>query len=222
MTRPRLNAVLRRYARDDRGVAMVEFALVLPVLLILVCGALEVAHFAIATMRVNQITMTLSDNAARVRSSINESDVNELLLGATLIGRAFEFAEKGRVVVSSVQSNGFADGRKGFTINWQRCTGALNVTESQPAYGREGKGRTDNSLQYMGKSTNPIAPAGGATMIFVEATYEYQPLFSNAFLGRRLIRSESAFDVRERESNTLDPDDMPKNLCTAYSSTVST
>ncbi|MCE3544244.1 pilus assembly protein, partial [Escherichia coli] len=51
---------------DTRGLALVEFAYALPLLLTLGVGGLETAHFMQASLRLSQIAMTVADNAGRV------------------------------------------------------------------------------------------------------------------------------------------------------------
>ena len=156
-TMRRCFTIVRRLRTDVRGLAMIEFAISAPVLITLGLAGAEVTHMAVAVMRVNQISTAISDNVARVRDSIDESDVNEALLSAKFIGTGLAFNANGRVVVSSVEPNGQAGTKAGQYIRWQRCTGALDAPESQPKYGAEGKGQNDASLPYMGTSTRQIA-----------------------------------------------------------------
>lgn len=130
--------------RDDRGVAMTEFALVLPLLLLVGLVGAEVANFAIANLRVSQIAMTTADNAGRVRDAISEYDVNELFIGAKLMGEGIKFAEHGRIILSSIEPR--TDAPKTTSVNtgsgtvempnqwirWQRCYG---MKQSSSSYG---------------------------------------------------------------------------------------
>ncbi|KQN05903.1 MULTISPECIES: TadE/TadG family type IV pilus assembly protein [Sphingomonas] len=196
---------------------MIEFAISAPVLITLGLAGAEVTHMAVAVMRVNQISTAISDNVARVRDSIDESDVNEALLSAKFIGTGLAFNANGRVVVSSVEPNGQAGTKAGQYIRWQRCTGALNAPESQPKYGAEGKGQNDASLPYMGTSTRQIAAGTGSSLIFVEVTYRYQPLVSSRFFGTPILRSESVYNVRERNTQVLgSAAGTTASVCTTY------
>ena len=51
---------------------MVEFAMVAPVMAVLTIGGLELANLAITHMRVSEIANTVSDNAGRVTSGMDE------------------------------------------------------------------------------------------------------------------------------------------------------
>ncbi|TCP67825.1 hypothetical protein C8J43_103469 [Sphingomonas sp. PP-CE-1G-424] len=211
------NALIRRFRSDVRGLALIEFAITAPVLITLGLAGAEVTNMAVAVMRVNQISTAISDNVARVRDSIDEADVNEALLSAKFIGGGINFGPNGRVVVSSVEPNGQAGTKAGQYIRWQRCTGALNVADSQPRYGAEGKGLADASLQYMGAATRQIAPGAGSALIFVEVSYKYQPLVSARFFGTPVLRSESVYNVRERNTQVLGAaPGTTASVCTTY------
>lgn len=218
----RLRIFFAALHRDERGLAMLEFGFTLPILLVIILFGVETANMGISWMRVHQIAATSADNAARVRESIDELDVNEVLLGGKIIGERMNFATRGRIVISDVTSNGKTGSNAGLTILWQRCTGALNTTESQPKYGTQGAGANNGTLQSMGTSPRQITPTNGSPMIFVEVTYRYRPIinapFVGNFFGTPILRSEAAFTVRERSSETLDdgPNGTTDSVCTRY------
>ncbi|WP_093063597.1 TadE/TadG family type IV pilus assembly protein [Sphingomonas sp. OV641] len=209
--------LLRRLHRDQRGLALLEFAFTLPIVLTIALYGVEIANYGISILRVHQIAATAADNAARVRESISEADVNEVLLGGKIVGEAMNFATRGRIVLSDVMPNGKTGSLAGQTILWQRCSGTLNRTESQPQYGTQGKGANDASLQAMGATGRQIAASAGSAMIFAEVTYVYEPIFSTVVLGTPVIRSEASFTVRERASETLNAaTGSTPSVCTRY------
>ncbi|MCB2074103.1 MAG: pilus assembly protein [Novosphingobium sp.] len=198
MTRPRF---LERLARCNDGVALVEFAYSLPLFLVLLFGGLEIANLAMTHLRINQIAINVADNAGRVRTGIDESNIYEVFAGADFIGRSIGFAENGRVVLSSLEPNGKSDSSAGQMINWQRCHGALQVA---PRYGVQGTGRNNASLASgMGGRTR-ITAADGTAVMFVEVTFRYRPVIFSAFWrDAHDIRYESAFNVRERTNQVI-------------------
>ena len=195
--------LIRRLRRDRRGLALIEFGFMLPVVLTVILYGIELANFGNSILRVHQIAATSADNAARVRDSINEADVNEVLLGGRILGERMDFATRGRIVISDVMPNGQTGTKAGQMILWQRCTGALNTPDSQPKYGTQGKGASDATLQAMGATGRQIAASTSSAMIFVEVTYVYKPVVTSTFLGTPTLRSEASFSVRERASETL-------------------
>jgi hypothetical protein len=190
---------LRRLARDERAVAFVEFAYSFPVVIALGLAGLECANLALAHLRISQISMMVADNAGRVTTRIDEADIYEVFAGADNIGKSIAFKENGRLILSSLQDNTKTGTAKGQMINWQRCFGNLNVA---PAYGAQGKGRTDASLQGMGETGHVIQSLPNTAVMVVETTYNYQPLIGG-FLPAQVIRYESAFNVRERTEQDI-------------------
>jgi len=202
--KPTLNGkatLLRKLAASTSGVALTEFAFSLPILMSLLLAGLEVSNFALAHLRVNQIAMTVADNAGRVRTTMDESNVYEVFSGADVTGQSIDFTAHGRIVLSSLQDNGKTGSQAGQMINWQRCYGNLNVA---PSYGRQDEGRNDATLAAgMGRTGNKITAAPNTAVMFVEVTYDYQPLISNRLFGPSRIRYESAFNVRERTNQNI-------------------
>lgn len=203
-----MNSLLSRLSRDERGLAFVEFAFAAPILLLLILGGLELANYAIAHLRVNQIAMTVADNAGRMLNGVDEANILEVFTGASVIGGPLSFDENGRVVLSSLQHNGEEGVDEGQVIRWQRCWGELDV---QPAYGVEDAGADNNDLaEGMGLPGQRIWAAEGTVVLVAEVTYEYQPLVNYAGLPlAQHIRHESAFTMRgqqrlEKPANALD------------------
>jgi len=193
---------LARLRDDESGLAFVEFAFIGPILLFVTLAGLELVNYALAQLKVNQIAMTVADNAGRVTTGIDEANVYEVFAGAGVIGESMDFQANGRIVLSSLQDNGKNGNNHGQMINWQRCWGDLAVA---PAYGREGKGRDDSTLEEgMGPAGEEIASIPGTAVMFVEASYDYQPLISATILPvAGTIRHESAFNVRGRQNNDI-------------------
>jgi Flp pilus assembly protein TadG len=202
MTAHRLHAsfrALRRLVRDERAVAFIEFAYSFPVVIALGLAGLECANLALAHLRISQISMMVADNAGRVTTRIDEADIYEVFAGADNIGKSISFKENGRLILSSLQDNTKTGTAKGQMINWQRCFGNLNTA---PAYGVQGKGRNDATLQGMGVTGHVIQSLPNTAVMVVETTYNYQPLIGG-FLPAQTIRYESAFNVRERTEQDI-------------------
>lgn len=194
---PRARRLFARLRNDERGVQLVEFAISIPVLLTLGLGGIEVANYSIASIRCSQIAMSVADNAGRVRDSIDETDVNEIMIGAKQIGQGIRFGDNARIILSSVEPNA---AKNGMWIRWQRCFGKKAVTS---AYGAQDKGKTDASLPAIGPAGNQITSASGTAVMFVEVIYDYQPIVSNRFLGGRTLTYLSAFNVRQRNDQVI-------------------
>jgi hypothetical protein len=199
----------------ESGLAFLEFAMSLPVLVTLSLVGLETANLAMAHLRISNIAMLTADNAARVRDSIDEANVIEIMTGAKMTGDSIRFRQNGRIILSSVEPNtaGAGGASTGQWIRWQRCDGAKNTVSN---YGPQGTGQTNSSLQAVGPAGNQIAATSGTAIMLVEVVYDYQPLVSSTIFGPRQIRYESAFNVRQRTNQAISNlgNATPKNCST--------
>lgn len=205
----------RSLRADTSGLALLEFAFSLPILLLLSLTGAEITNYIITRMRISQLALHLADNAARIGTgsqlqakTINEADINDLLTGAGLQGGELELFTRGRVILSSLEPDPANAGK--YRIRWQRCRGAKTAQVS--SYGAVG---TVN-INGMGKTGRlAIAPADGATM-YVEVYYEYQPIFQAALAPNGNFREEASMMVRDRRDTTGGTDGVyPVNGVTA-------
>lgn len=190
--------LLCRLRRSIAGVAAVEFALSLPVMLSLGLWGAELGNLAITHMRISQLAMQLADNGSRIGDvsmleslRIYESDINDMLVGAKIQSGKLDLFEHGRVIISSLEVVPSSESTQ--YIHWQRCMGKRTV---QSAYGSEGTG-LDGSLKGMGPLGEEVTAAKGDAVIFVEISYEYQPLVSSRFVPNTIISTTATFNVRD-------------------------
>lgn len=219
----RTAAAAGRLRADRSGVALIEFAFALPLLLTIGLAGTETANYAIVTLRINQLAMLAADNAARVRASMDETDVNEVMVGMRFAGSGISFGQRARVIVSDIESNGAG----GYKITWQRCFGAKNVTSGFGAEGTGGSGTgSANALRYGVTPTGPgtaattgAVPTPNGALIVAEVRYTYVPLVASMFMANRELRAVQIFPVRERAqqalTNTTNMPDTAKRLCDA-------
>ena len=176
---------------------MLEMAFAIPFLVLVGFGGLEIANLTLAHTRVSQLGLNTADNAARIAAGSNltqpqvrEVDINEVFAGAERQAAGLDLENNGRIILSSLQRND--DG--GQTIKWQRCYGNMEVAS---AYGVEGTGATGTDFNGMGPVGREVTAVAGTAIMFVEVTYEYQPLLFGDWLGPRTIRSTAAYNIRE-------------------------
>lgn len=184
-------------ARARSGVAAVEFALSLPLLLTAGLYGVETANLAVTHMRISQIAMQIADDASRIgdqsalqNKKIYESDINDLLLGGQLQGGGLNVLANGRVIISSLE---VVPSTSNQYIHWQRCKGLKPVTS---AYGSQGAG-TAGGLSGMGPPANMVTANPGDAVMFVEITYIYQPIVGTIFAPKTQISTTASFNVRD-------------------------
>lgn len=212
-----MRLTLIRLLHERRGVTIIEFAFVLPFLLTITMAGLEMANLAVTVLRVNQLAMLAADNAARVRNSIDETDVEQVIAGIKFAGSGIKFGDNGRVIISAFEPNGQTGTRKGYKITWQRCFGANNVTSS---YGVQGDGATTNSMASgMGPPDKKVTPVENNALMFAEIRYNYRPVVGSYFVSPFELTARQAFSVRDRASQTLNNStnmsNTRKRLCDA-------
>lgn len=189
---------LRTLSACQSGLAAVEFALSMPLLLTLFLGGSELTNNIIARKRVSEVAMMVADNAARMgddtvlsNKPITEAEINEVFLGAQLQAASLDLQANGRIVLSSLEQN--EDG--GQWIHWQRCFGAADYDPPDP----EGTGESGTGFEGMGPAGSLITASEDDAVMHVTVVYDYTPLVPVAMAGYsgQRFTATAAFNVRD-------------------------
>lgn len=198
--------VARRFGRDTSGLALLEFAFSLPILLTMSLTGAELTNYIITRMRVSQIALQLADNSARMGSGsqleskkVYESDINDLLIGANFQAGELNLFANGRVIVSSVEPHPTTANK--YRIRWQRCQGTMTSWVS--SYGTPVTATSVDGVGPGPASRQIIAPPDGVTM-FVEVRYRYQPLIKTSLSPTSEINEVASMMVRDRRDTSDD------------------
>ncbi len=206
----------RRIRANVAGIAITEFAIILPFLLVLGTGGLEAANYVMTWRRVSDLTSMVADNASRLGAQsvlteqpVSETDINSVFTGARLQANSLDIPNNGRIILSSLERN--ADG--GQWVRWQRCFGAH---DHAPLYGAEGAGETGTAFQGMGQAGSRVVSEAGSAVMFVEFAYKYEPLFPFASIvaGNDIVETAS-FNIRGgRDLDTItNVEDVEPAVC---------
>jgi hypothetical protein len=217
---PSLGRLPRRLRDDRSGLAMTEFALIIPFFLTVGLGGVELANYSYETMLVSEVAAHVADTASRIgdysklqNRKIYESDIDDLLVGANLqAGSQLDLFNGGRVIISSLEVN--AAGKQ--YIHWQRCIGTKRATST---YGVQNEIRSVG----MGPTGNEVFAFDKEAVMFVEIQYEYKPLIANAFVGTPTISSIASYTVRASRDLTQVYQTSPASpvmSCDKFTSTV--
>lgn len=187
-----------RLAACEAGATLIEFAIAMPVLMILILGGMELTNYVLVQMQINRIGAMTADNASRLRTPMSESYMNQVFTGVDKAGAGINFTQRGRVILSSVQNNaaGPSGTPSGQWIRWQRCWGRLAANSK---YGLEGKGQSDASLPSM----NGLQAQPGSAIMYAEVYYNYQPIIPNGLFRPGQLTHEVAFIVRQRTDYSI-------------------
>jgi Flp pilus assembly protein TadG len=146
-------ALLSRFIASSRGVAAVEFAIILPVMLVLCLGSFDATNAIAIYIKVRAATATLADISNQYKT-IHDSDMQQIL-GATSVVLSPYASAPAQVVVSELKISS----SKKAKVSW---SDALN-----------GTARKTGSSVTIPKSIGP----NNSYLIYCEVSYSFTPLF---------------------------------------------
>jgi Flp pilus assembly protein TadG len=206
----RLTARLRLLRRDTRGLALIEFAFIFPIVLLMSLGGAELCNYTVTRMRVSQLALHIADNASRIGAGgqlqvkkIYESDINDLFKGSDLQSGGLALKTNGRVILSSLEPMATPNTSKKFKIRWQRCFGSKSYPTFK--YGKAG----DQNLPGMGEPGRLATTTDDGQTMFVELYYRYTPLIDVSGwveMAPRDIVEHASMLVRDTRDTTSGPD----------------
>jgi hypothetical protein len=200
--------------RCQAGISLTEFALALPILMVLGTTGLELGNYITTMRKVSDLTAMMSDNASRMGGQsilgarpITETEINDLLDGAVLQGGPLDIQRHGRIIISSIELN--ADG--GQWIHWQRCKGDFDYTSR---IGSAGDGATGTDYDSFGEGEGVAASSQNAIMM-VEFAFDYKMLVPVVDLDLGPITESVAFNIRDKRdlSQVYNPDSATIASC---------
>jgi Flp pilus assembly protein TadG len=116
---------LSRFLREDRGMAAVEFSLILPILVVLWIGGVEMTQALSVDRRLNNLASAVGDLSARSKQ-LTYDDVDSIFDIAP--GAMFPYSTTGlqmRVTAVDISSGGAA------TVAWSRAEGISAYADDQ-------------------------------------------------------------------------------------------
>jgi Flp pilus assembly protein TadG len=178
MRRDRIRARLAGFARADKGVAAVEFALVLPFLLLLFLGGWELTNAASTYRKVTDTTAQLADIVSQY-TSMSSTDVNSVFSATTQIMYP-DTTNNLQIVLSEISTN---------------ANNVATVTWSQ-AY---------NGGAPLTAGSSFTLPSGLAlpntSYIYVQSSYMYTPTIGSMYISN--IPMKTSLFVLPRETSSI-------------------
>ena len=159
------------WRRDQRGNVAVEFALIVPILIVLFLGTAEVTRYVLAVQKMNRVSSSVSDLVARA-DGISESALNDIFNAASSIASPFDFETEGRIIVSSIANPSGSQE----IVSWQRLSPGSLVVSSK--FGTEGgNADLDDDVQLR----------QGETMIVVETFFDFEPVVGETYVPEQQV-----------------------------------
>lgn len=174
-----------RLRRDERGVAAVEFAMIVPIMFFLLVGAVEMSQALTVDRRVTQSASSTADLIARAPSQgVTTGDVDTSMLIIQQLMAPYSTTPLTVKVVSVVAKT--VNGSLQYTVDWSRDN--------------------NGGTPYTKGATYTNVPAGllvaGESVIISEATYNYSPLVFSYFISSAFNMSE-IFYLKPRNSSCV-------------------
>lgn len=171
---------VRAFVADVRGIAAVEFGYLVPVMLLLFVGILELSRAIAADRRFSQSTSMIADLVSR-ESTITRSDLNAI----------YEIVDQ---IMGDFKGSSLKISVVPIMVNPTDDTEVKVYPSTLNRPGFQG-GAVPPQCSSFGLSTG-IVSAGG-TAIVVDATYSYEPIFSGYLLNTMTWTNRSISTPRD-------------------------
>lgn len=163
--------LVRRFHRDTAGVAAVEFGLLVPLLLVMFVGTLEIGQAVGFDRRISMATASTADLIAREKTASNAS-----LDGVMeIVKHLLTPYDSSRLSIGVVSVKADPANAANTRVEWSYSFQGASVPNKCSAY---------------------AMPAGllgaGASAIIVEGKYDYEPLLVSYFLNSNMTLQDKA------------------------------
>jgi len=174
---------IRRLLRDKRGISAVEFAMLLPLMVTLYLGGVEVSQAIAIDRKVTLLARSLADLVSQA-SSISNSDSSNILAATAAIVAPYSDS-KLKITVSSVKidNNGVAK------VCWSDT--------------KNGTARAIGSTVTVPAALNTV----NSSLIWAESEYAYTPAIGYVITGTMNLKDQ--IYMRPRLSDTVTREGAP-------------
>jgi Flp pilus assembly protein TadG len=173
-------APARRFAADQHGVSAVEFAILLPLMLTLYFGGVQLADAVSADRKNTEVAHTVGDLVAAV-SNVNTSDVTDVFNADQWVAYPYNSSNLVAIVTSVCVDK----------------TGKATVSWSQSSDGNHSALANGASVSLPAALTNNTT-GSSISYIWGKSTYTYRPTIGYALTGT--IRMTDQFYLGPRQS----------------------
>jgi Flp pilus assembly protein TadG len=148
------------FKKEDNGVASIEFALILPLMALLLVGMFEISWFMYCHNKMNRTAQDISNVVAR--GTLTLLQLQSILQASALISQPFNFSTYGNVIVTAVS---------------QSVSPVPNVVLWRQSW----PGGSGGSL--IAGSSMPSGMTVGQVVLFTEVFYTYQPVLVSSYFS---------------------------------------
>jgi Flp pilus assembly protein TadG len=166
--------------RDKRGVSAVEFALIVPIILMMYVGTAEIGNLLTVDRRIETVASTAADLTAQVKQ-VSDSDLSDISDASKGIVAPYDTTPL-KIVLSSV----VADQNNNGKVAW--------------SYSKTGSPRAVGSAYVLPPGTT----VANSSVIVAEVTYAFTPILNlTTFFSPGAFNLQRTFYARPRRSLTV-------------------
>jgi Flp pilus assembly protein TadG len=172
------------FLKDERGVTAIEFALVLPVVLLILLGCFEVPRYVLIVQKLSRTSSGVADLVAQADEPLLRKQLIDIFAAGKTMMQPYDVVTKGKIYVSSINNPSGA----GVALTWQRDNGGTG-----PA----------SKITSGASIPAALAPASNEEVLAAEVYFTYQPVLSTLiYSGSTLYRVSY---TRPRNKNLITP-----------------
>jgi len=178
---------LRRFVREQRGIAAVEFAIISTVLTMALLGGTEIARYTLMHQKMDRVSSSVADWTSQ-SSILMSTDFDNFFAGANQVAKPFDLGAKGIVIISFI----IAETDSTYRVSWQRTGGGTLAQASR--IGTPG-----------GIATLPagITLVKGDCLVAAEVYAQYDPFVFADLVGTSVVYKRSFIQPRSPDIITI-------------------
>jgi Flp pilus assembly protein TadG len=173
-------SLLRRFWCNELGIAVVEFGLVLPVLMTLFYGTVEVTRYILITQKVEKLAHSVADMTAQEQVA-TQSMLNQVMAAASNIMDPFTMTNNGTIFITAMYR---APSTTTPLVMWSYQGGGTFVAASK--LGTVGSTATVPGFTFDDREN----------LIAAEVYYQFSPLISSQFFGTTTVYRTAYYKPR--------------------------
>jgi len=157
--------LIGRFRRDRRGVAAIEFALILPILALLALGCFEVPRYVLLWQRLERASSGVSDLVAQADDPITVNQLTDIFSAAQIMMQPYDIKNSGTIIVTSINN---PTGGTGVKNTWRVSCGVAANTSKLGSVNATPSGAVFPAA---------LSPALDNEVLVAEVYFAYTPVF---------------------------------------------